>query len=276
MTSPRRADNEAIVLDPSQAHSGRIHDVLLGAGKDAYLVDLEAGHKLITHSRAFLVAARATRLWLLRAVRYLASEQLVRQFVELGSGYPCSPNLHEVARNCAPTARMVYVDHDPVVAAHGRVFLADEQTEFVHADLSDTDALVAEITAAMDPSEPIAVCLSFVAEFLPDPGMVVDAVTTMLPSGSFLALSHITRDADPGPVDRAADIYAGFGIEFRSRSRDEVAALLAGYDLVEPGLVAPHRWWSPHDVDQRRARNLGWEPPQADDLCCRAAVGRLR
>lgn len=267
----------AVGVNPTRVRSGAIHDVLVGAGKDAYMVDLDACSQLITQAPAFQVAARATRLWLLRAVEYLAGEQQVSQFAELGSGYPCSPNLHEVTQKHVSDARTLYLDHDAIVAAHGRALLTDEQTYFMHADLSnDTEKIITKIKTVMDPRRPIAVCMSFVAEFLPDPATVVDAFIAALPCGSYVVLSHVTGDVDTEMVDRVADIYSKFGITFRPRSRGEIAALLAGCDLIEPGLVAPHRWRPVEALDRRRAQNLGWEPSETTDLCCYAAVAQLR
>ncbi|MEV4129349.1 SAM-dependent methyltransferase [Nocardia sp. NPDC049707] len=260
---------------PERAHSGRIHSALLG-GKDAYSPDFAASERLAAEAKRFQMATRATRLWLLRAVKYLAAEEQVAQFVELGSGYPCAPNVHEMAREHLPAARTLYVDHDPVVASHGRALLADDaQTFFAHADLTDTDTIVNEITTVLDLGAPVAVCLSFVAEFIAEPVDVVDAVTAALPRGSFVALSHVADDIEPGVVKSAAEVYASYGINFRPRSRGEVASLLARCDLVEPGLVAPHRWRPADELDRRRARRKRWEPPQEEQVCCYAAVGKL-
>ncbi|WP_051407169.1 SAM-dependent methyltransferase [Nocardia sp. CNY236] len=270
----RGEPSTSATLDPSRAHSGRIHDVLLGAGKDAYLVDLAVGRKVVAEAAAFRSAARTARMFLLRAVHHLAATG-VRQFVELGSGYPCAPNLHEVARDTTPDAHTLYVDHDPVVAAHGRVFLTDDHTDFVHADLTDTATIATEIRAAMDPGAPIAVCLSFVAEFITDPRAVVEAVTAALPSGSFVVFSHVTSDIDTAMVDHAADIYRAHDIALRPRTREEIATILSGCDLLEPGLVAPHQWRPSEDLDRRHAQRLGWEPPRGTRMCY-AAVGRIR
>lgn len=242
---------------------------------DAYLVDRAAGDWQIPEAKRFQTATRTTRRWLLRAVEYLAAEQEVEQFVELGSGYPCAPNVHEVARKHRPAARTLYLDHDPMVASYGSALLADAKTLFAQADLSDTDALVGEIAAAMDLDSPVAVLLSFVAEFIADPSEVVDAVTAALPLGSFVALSHVASDIDPDVVANAVQVYASYGIDFRARSRGEVDSLLARCDLVEPGVIAPHRWRPADELGRRRAWRKGWEPLHEELVCCYAAVGRI-
>lgn len=267
--------NSTQELNLDGAHSGRIHSVLL-EGKDAYSADYAASASLASKAKRFQVASRATRLWLLRAVQYLAGEEGVEQFVELGSGYPCEPNVHDVAGECRPSARILYVDHDPVVAAHGRALLADDRTFFAHADLADADTIVSEMARVLDLTVPVAICLSFVAEFIADPVEVIDVVTAALPAGSFVALSHVTSDVDARVVESAIEVYASYGIDFRPRGREAISCMLSRCDLVEPGLVEPHRWRPASEIDRRRARRRSWEPDLEESLCCYAAVGKLR
>ncbi|WP_067885376.1 SAM-dependent methyltransferase [Nocardia vaccinii] len=263
------------VHDPSRAHCGRIHDYLLGAGKDSYAVDREVGKRLVRDCTVFQQSARAARLFLVRAVHHLAAECGIGQFVELGSGYPCPPNLHEVARRRVPATRTLYVDNDSVIAAHGQALLADEQNVFVHADLTDTDTIVRAITATMNVAEPVAVCLGFVAEFIADPRGVVEAVSASLPAGSYAILSHVTSDVNADEVERAAKIYRDCGIEFRPRQRDEIAEILSCCELVDPGLVASHDWRPAPEMDRLLADSLRWDPASTGESCL-AAVGRVR
>lgn len=271
---PRRPEPIAI-HDPSKAHCGRIHDFLLGAGKDSYEVDREVGEQIVRECIIFQHAARAARLFLVRAVHYLAAECGIGQFVELGSGYPCPPNLHEVARRVIPQTRTLYVDNDAVIAAHGRALLADEQNVFVHADLTDTSTIVDQIAASMNLAEPVGVCLGFVAEFITDPGAVVAAVTAALPAGSHVVLSHVTTDVDADEIERATKIYRDCGIEFRPRRRDEIAEILSSCKLVNPGLVASHHWRSDPEMDALHANPLRWDPASTGESCL-VAVGRVR
>ncbi|MEW1734323.1 SAM-dependent methyltransferase [Nocardia beijingensis] len=266
-------------FDPLQAHSGRIHDYLLG-GKDQYAVDREAGERIVGSAGEYQVAARAARAFLIRAIRHLAADRGVGQFVELGSGYPCPPNVHEAAQACAPAARTLYVDNDPIVAAHGRALLADfrtssGQTRFVHADVIDTATIAGEMGGFLDLGEPIAICLGAVLEFVEYPHGVVQGLAGTLPAGSYVVVSHITGDFDTEIVERAAAIYASCDIAFWPRTRDEVTRILAGCELIEPGLVAPHRWRPDDDFEQRRAQQLRSVPAHSTDICCYAAVGRV-
>ncbi|WP_280301265.1 SAM-dependent methyltransferase [Nocardia abscessus] len=266
-------------FNPYRAHSGRIHDYLLG-GKDQYAVDRDAGERIVHSACEYQVAARAARAFLIRAVRHLAAERGVEQFVELGSGYPCPPNVHEVAQSCAPAARTLYVDNDPVVAAHGRALLADDrngagQTRFVHADVIDTATIAGEMDGFLDLGDPIAICLGAVLEFVEDPRCVVHELVGTLPAGSYVVISHITDEFDTEIVERAAAVYASCDIAFWPRTRDEVTRILAGCELIEPGLVAPHRWRPDDELEQRRAQQLRSAPAPSTDICCYAAVGRV-
>ncbi|WP_225731011.1 MULTISPECIES: SAM-dependent methyltransferase [unclassified Nocardia] len=259
---------------PDRAHSGRIHDFLLD-GKDHYLIDRIAGRALEQETGEFRLVVRTARQFLIRAVGCLAAEYGVRQFVELGSGYPCSPNVHDAAQAVDPDIRTLYVDNDPVVAAHGRALLANSRTHIVHADLTHTDTIVDAIAEFMNPGQPQAICLGFVCEFLAEPAAVTKALTSSLPAGSYLVLSHITADPGSDIAKRAAVVYGEFGIEFRPRTRGEVGDLLAGTDLLEPGLVPPHRWRPGSEPDQCRAQRPEWAPERADKTFCYAAVGRI-
>ena len=263
------------VHDPSRAHCGRIHDFLLNSGKDSYEVDREVGGQIVRECTVFQQSARAARLFLVRAVHHLAAECGIGQFVELGSGYPCPPNLHEVARSKVPTTRTLYLDSDAVIAAHGRAFLEDEHNVFVHADLTDTSTVVKEVIKNMNLAEPVAICLGFVAEFIGDPRAVVKAVSAVLPAGSYVILSHITNDVDAEVVMRAAEIYRDYGIGFWPRQRDEIEEILSGCELIEPGLVASNKWRPDPEIDAVHAALLGWDPASTGEICL-AAVGRVR
>ncbi|WP_405183697.1 SAM-dependent methyltransferase (plasmid) [Nocardia sp. NBC_01377] len=270
-----RARAEALTAhDPLRPHCGRVHDYLLGAGKDSYEVDQLLGARLVKEAPAFQLGARAARMFLLRAVHDLAAEFGIFQFVELGAGYPCAPNLHEIAGRVLPGARTVYVDSDAVVAAHGRALLAGSCAEFVHADLTDTDTIVREISATVDLIEPVAICLGFVAEFIADPRAVIDAVTAILPPGSYVVMSHITDDVETKMVHEARDIYRHGGIALWPRSAEEIAGLVSGFDLIRPGLVPVHRWRPNVERAGVAGAGFGWDPAVSE--FCLAAVGRLR
>ncbi|PPJ22964.1 methyltransferase [Nocardia nova] len=279
MSSQQEAEPQApepiSIHNPRRAQCGRVHDFLLTGGKDSYDVDREVGEQIMRECSAFQESARAARLFLVRAVHHLTAECGISQFVELGSGYPCSPNLHEVARSTAPTTRTLYLDSDAVIAAHGRAFLEDEHNVFVHADLTDTSTVAQQIDKNMNLAVPVAICLGFVGEFIEDPQAVVNAVSAVVPAGSYVILSHVTSDVDTEEVTRAAEIYRDYGIAFWPRPRQEIEEILSGCELIEPGLVASQRWRPDPDIDAVHAAALGWDPASIGETCL-AAVGKVR
>ncbi|MEV0766398.1 SAM-dependent methyltransferase [Nocardia sp. NPDC050435] len=270
----KQPDQTAVVAalpDPSRPHSGRIHDFLLD-GKDYYSADSTVGVELVGAASGFRNVAREARAFLLRAVGYTV-QQGVTQILELGSGYPCEPNVHETAQQINPEARTLYIDNDPIVAAHGRAMLADKRTQVVDADITDATAIIDAIEEALDPRAPITMCCSFVLEFV-ESAQVVQTLIKTLPAGSAVVLSHITADLDGEIATRAAQVYAAHGIDFYPRSRREIADLLTGCDLAEPGLVAP-QMWRPLD-ELARWKDEQWQRTNETGQCCYAAVGWVR
>jgi S-adenosyl methyltransferase len=237
-------------FDTSRAHQARMYDYLLG-GKDHYAADraaVEAGLR-VWPDLAF--TARANRAFLGRAVRFLAGEAGVRQFLDIGTGIPTAGNTHQVAQAIAPMSRVVYVDYDPVVLAHARALLTSNwagATEYIDADLRDTPAILAKAAEVLDFSKPVAVTLLAILHAVPDsddPYAIVARLMDAVPSGSYLALSHPGADLlDPetrhgleGHVGRMAAQQ-----EFTYRTREQVARFFTGTDLVEPGLVRVEEW----------------------------------
>ncbi len=259
-----------------QAQSGRVHDVLISAGKDSYTVDLAVGKKLIMQANAYQAAAQSARLFLLRAVRSLVVEERVGLVVELGSGYPCEPNVHAVA-DAAGGARTLYIDNNATVSTHGRALLLDTaRVHFTQADLTDPDPVVAAIAELSEPGVPVCICLSAVAEFLPDPATVVKAISTGLPQGSYAVLSHVTSDVHRTVLSRATKIYREHGIGFHPRTRPEIAEILSGWDLLSPGLVPAHHWRPDPATDRAHAAAQRWMLPEPEtEICCYGAVAKL-
>ncbi|MGV9836610.1 SAM-dependent methyltransferase [Nocardia niigatensis] len=280
--APRRREAASMIRSGSegfsfagQADSARVHDFLIGAGKDAYEFDRAVGRQLIADANAYQMAVRAARLFLLRAVQVLVTTEQVGLVVELGCGYPCEPNVHSVATWANSAVHTLYVDNDRVVAAHGAaLLLTEERAHFSDADLTEPADVIAAIAELSEPGVPVCICLSTVAEFLDDPAAVVKAMSASLPRGSYLALSHVTSDIHGDVLARATETYRHAGIGFHARSREEIAAILAGWDLLPPGLVPAHRWRPDLAIDHPAAR--GWSASGEDaDLCCYGAVGRL-
>jgi hypothetical protein len=238
-------------------HSARMYDYYLG-GKTNYAVDRQAAEQAITVSPHARVGAQQNRAFLHRAVRFLTEQAGVDQFLDIGTGIPTSPNLHEVAQAVAPTARVVYVDNDPIVLTHARALLASSpqgRTAYLEADLRrPMDVLASPILAeTLDLSRPVALSLVAVLHFFPDataPAAIVRQLLEALPTGSYLVMSHGTGDFAPEETQRFVDLYNQRGIPFLTRSRAEFAALVpAGMELIEPGIELVHRWHPDTDPD---------------------------
>lgn len=226
--------------------SARLYGWTLG-GKDNYEVDRRFALAGLPAFPEIVDIARANRLFLYRAVRYLAEEAGIRQFVDLGCGLPTDANVHQVAQKFAPDARTLYVDIDPIVLVHARALLADGgTTAVITADMADTEAILAheDTKRLIDFDEPLAVLYLSVGHHLTDDAearRIVHSITDRAVPGSHLVFTQITC-SDP---ERRADMDAranGAGMPWRTRSREEVDALLAGLDPVEPGLTDISTW----------------------------------
>ena len=224
-----------------------MYDWFLG-GKDNFEADRQAGEKVLSLWSETAALTRANRRFLVRAVRHIA-EQGVEQFLDLGTGIPTSPNVHEIARETNPAARVVYVDNDPVVTVHNRALRdVDDGVLSVQADLRDSAAVLGDpaVRALIDFDRPVAVLfiavLHFVGRDEDAPGLVAAYRRAAAP-GSYLALSTTSTDGvDPAIRQRVEAIYANSTAPLVSRTRPEVEALFDGCDLIDPGLVAVNEW----------------------------------
>jgi hypothetical protein len=251
---------EPVRLGADRAHNARVYDYLLG-GKDNFAVDRAAGDAALAASPSIKVSMQANRRFMARATRYVASELGVRQFLDIGTGIPTSPNLHEVAQAVAPEARIVYVDNDPIVLAHAHALMSSTprgSTAFVQADLADSELILASpaVSGGLDLGRPVALSLITVLQFLADednPAGVVRALTAPLPAGSALVLGVLTGDGSPQEAAGGQRAYRASGIPLRFRTRAEVLELLPdGFEVHEPGVVLVHRWRpGPEDLEVR-------------------------
>jgi len=228
----------------------RIYDVLLG-GKENYATDREAAQRLVEAVPDAKRAARDNRAFLGRAVRFLAAEAGIGQFLDIGTGLPTRGNVHEVARSVKPDARVVYCDNDPIVMAHARALLAGTPgVEAVEGDVRYPRHLLTlqAVRDLIDFDQPVAVLLVAVLHFLADsdsPWSAVKCIVDHLAPGSYLVISHVTGDEIPEhSVARAREIYAGALVDGAARSRGDIARFFAGVDLIEPGLVDVATWRS--------------------------------
>jgi S-adenosyl methyltransferase len=258
-------------FDTSVAHQARIYDYLLG-GKDNYAADRAAADELIKIWPDVTFTARANRAFLGRAVRYLAGEAGIRQFLDIGTGIPTAGNTHQVAQKIAPRSRVVYVDYDPVVLAHARALLISSRagaTDYINADLRDTGTILAQAAKLLDFTRPVAVTLLAILNAIPDsddPYAIVARLMDAVPSGSYLVISHGGSDLLGQQTLHGLTDIADRRMQQKVvyRSREQVARFFEGTDPVEPGLVRIEQW-RPEPGTGQAGKSSGW-----------CAVGRKR
>lgn len=236
-------------VDTDEAHSARVYDYILG-GKDHYAVDKEAGDAMVAEWPALPVHMRENRAFMHRAGRYLARDAGIRQFIDIGTGLPTSPNLHEVVQGAAPESRVLYVDNDPLVLTHARALLTSSpegRTAYIDADMRDPDAILADpaVEATVDLTEPVGLMVIGILHFILSGDGDHDLVRRLmepLPPGSYLAATIGTADFAPAQVGRVAQEYERRGMPMQLRTHAEASAFFEGMDLVDPGVVQAHRW----------------------------------
>ncbi len=237
-------------IDTRTASVARVYDYTIG-GTDNYEVDRRTADAIEDMLPGSYVLGRNNRRYLERVVRYLAGECGIRQFIDHGTGLPTQNNVHQVAQSVAPGSRVVYVEIDPVVLAHGRVkaLLAEnDSTAFIEADATDTTTILShpDTRRLINFDEPVAALYISFLHCIPDehdPRGAIRRMTDRLVPGSYVALSHLVSD-DPGVRERITTftLQATGGHWGRVRSREEVAAFLDGLELVPPGLVPGTEW----------------------------------
>ncbi|WP_433680447.1 SAM-dependent methyltransferase [Nocardia sp. CA-119907] len=241
MTSSR----STVEIDQTKPSISRVYDALLG-GKDNYPVDERVCEHLRATTPHIDDLAKLNREILGRGVRYLASEAGLKQYLDLGAGLPTVENTHQIAQSLQPGAHVVYVDNDPIVLAHGRALLEEnDQTVVVTADLRNPDNVLEhpDVQRMIDFDQPVAVMLVGLLHYLhddEDPAAVVDGYMNAVPAGSHLFITHF---CDSGPeAERTEKSFLEFLGSGRFRTQDEILDLFLGYDLAEPGLVYLPRW----------------------------------
>jgi len=246
---PALAERPPIDLHTDRPHSARVYDYLLG-GKDNFPADRAVAEADMRANPASRVGPRQNRAFLRRAVQFLAGEAGIRQFIDIGTGIPTPPNVHEVAQAIAPDAHVVYVDNDPIVLAHARALLASRpegRTEYIDADLRQPDQILRskQLRNTIDLDQPVALLLIAIMHLFPDerdPFGTVARLVDALPAGSYLALSQTTDDFDPEAWARTIEIAARGGVTMCPRPRAAIARYFDGLELVEPGLQVVHHW----------------------------------
>jgi S-adenosyl methyltransferase len=249
------ADDEALRerINPTVPHIARIYDYWLG-GKDNFAADRAAAERVMEVTPAILPGVRSNRRFLGRAVRYLAAEAGIRQFLDLGTGIPTANNTHEVAQSVDPTCRVVYVDNDPIVLVHARALLtsASGGISYLDADVRDTGKILTEAAGLLDFSEPVGIMLIAILHCVPDdddPRRIVATLLDAVPAGSHLALTHPAIDQVPEHSAKAEEsLTRAMGQKVTFRSHAEVTRLFTGLQLVAPGVVAVQEWRPDSDL----------------------------
>ena len=252
-------------LDTQHAHPARVYNYWLG-GDDNFPADREAAEQAIAANPGIMTDVRANRAFLVRAVRYLAGERGVRQFLDIGTRLPTAGNTHQVAQEAAPDARIVYADNDPIVLLHARELLSSTPQgacDFLQADLRDTATILKAAARTLDFGAPVALMLLIVLHLIPDaddPYRIVAELMGALPSGSYLVLAHPASDiraARMAEMTRRVNERMS-GPKATMRDRAGITRFFDGLELLDPGVVQPQQW---------RPQRGTISPPQVTAWC---------
>jgi S-adenosyl methyltransferase len=261
------AEQQSPEINTNIPQTARIWNYWLG-GKDNFPVDRQVGDQVLEAFPAIVENARASRAFLARAVRYLAGEVGIRQFLDIGTGLPTANNTHQVAQSVAPESRIVYVDNDPIVLVHARALLTSSPqgvTAYVDADLRDPDTILQQAGRTLDFSQPVAIMLMGILGHIADDDEAQSIVKRLLdgvPSGSYLTMND-GSDTSEEVVEAARIWNQSANPTYHLRSPERIARFFDGLELVEPGVVSPPRW---------RPEPSPSGPPAAIDSYC--GVGR--
>jgi hypothetical protein len=259
--------SETPKLDTTVPQTARIWNYLLG-GKDNFAVDRQVGDQIMQSLPQLAENARLSRAYLVRAVRYLAGEAGIRQFLDIGTGLPTADNTHEVAQSAAPDARIVYVDNDPLVLAHARALLTstpEGATDYIDADMRDPETILHEASRTLDLDKPVALMLMGILGHIEDDDeakSIIDSFMERLPSGSYLAM-YDGSDTSEAVAEAVRIWNLSANPKYHLRSPERMAALFDGLEIIEPGVVSVTRW--------RPDTGSGTLPDEIDQYC---AVGR--
>ncbi len=251
------------VFDLTVASPARVWNYWLG-GNDHFAADRETSEKVLSAMPSMLQIARATRRFLVDAVTLLTNEYGIRQFIDIGSGLPTADNTHEVAQRLAPDCRVVYVDYDPSVRRHAQALLTstkEGKTDFIQADLRDTEKILREAARTLDFSKPVAILLITILHFIPDddrPHEIVKRLLDAVPPGSYLVILHAPSDIRAAEVAEMSRRYnANAAVPITPRPRAEVASFFDGLEMIGPGLVNLTDWWPDATADAGLAGYVG-------------------
>jgi len=268
--------DDPLEIDTTVAHPARRYNYWLG-GTDNFEADRISGDAVVAVLPSIRTGVMENRRFLRRAVTYLAAEAGVRQFLDIGTGIPAADNVHEVAQQIAPNARVVYVDNDPIVLAHAHKLLVGSNTgatAYIHADLREPDTIFGhpDLRATLDPTQPVALMLIAVLHFIPDADDPYGSLTRLvegLPPGSYVAISHATADFLPPELGDDVIQRANTGSRDQAQFRDRAAfaQFFSGMELIPPGIESISAWRSDLPPDKRLS---------AADALHYGAVARIR
>jgi O-methyltransferase involved in polyketide biosynthesis len=252
-------------IDETVPHSARIWNYWLG-GKHNFASDRQFGDQIVQMFPSVVDIARASRQFLIRAVRYLAGEAGIRQFLDIGSGLPTADNTHEVAQRIAPRSRIVYVDNDPLVLVHARTLLTstpEGATDYIEADVRNPDQILEAAARTLDFAQPVALMMFGILGHVVDydeARSIVARLVAAVPSGSFLVVNDGTNVIDRAARDAATQASIEAGTPHIARNPEQIAAYLEGLELVEPGVVSCTRWRPDTDTSSGL-------PDEIDEFC---------
>jgi len=238
-----------VELDTDRPHPARVYDYLLG-GKSNFEADRRAAEASLKANPTGRTGPLENRAFMLRAVRHLAAEAGIRQFLDIGTGIPTSPNVHEVAQRIAPAARIVYADNDPIVLSHARALMSSSpegETAYIEGDMRSPKTVLdaPELRAVLDFDQPIGLLLIATMHLLDDLREAYDVCgefVASMPAGSHLVLTHLTGDFAPEQMAGVSASYARRGMTLVPRAKAEITRFFDGMEPVAPGVEVVHRW----------------------------------
>ncbi|NUR59739.1 MAG: SAM-dependent methyltransferase [Catenulispora sp.] len=256
-------DYPSVDLRMDVPHAARVYDYLIG-GKTNFEADRTAAHASVEAWPSLPISMRTTRNFMQRVVRILGEQYGMRQFLDIGTGIPTSPNVHEIAQAIAPESRVGYVDNDPIVLTHARALMSstpEGRTCYIDADFRDPDSILnsSRLRDVIDFSRPVALSLIAIVHFVldeDDPQGIVRRLMDALAPGSFLALTVFTGDTDPVGVGGVSREYNARGIPLQVRDKAETEAFFKGLELLDPGVALVHHWRPDADAEPIRDQDI--------------------
>jgi len=249
MNQGQGAKAEPVDLNTDRPHPARVYDYMLG-GKDNFAADRKAAEEALAVNPTGRAGPLENRAFMVRAVRYLTAQAGIRQFLDIGTGIPTSPNVHEVAQSSAPSSRIVYADNDPIVLAHARALMSstpEGKTLYIDGDMREPDSIlgVPALSGVLDLGQPVGLMLIAVLHLIEDVQEAYGYLrryVAAVPPGSYLVLTHLSDELAPERLRKVSESFRQRGMTLVPRSKAEIERFFDGLDLVEPGVELVNRW----------------------------------